>query len=202
MSNIPALEEIRSLIDKLVEDEINLLSALSEQDKDKLRVESKDYLSRFVELEYSRMTNAISDRIVAYSKGDDERALLESGALLFERHRREWAEFKNRIRSEAEFKVKTFVRNQAISQETNQDYRRDWELLNNEHAIVVSKNKELRAKLSAQARYKRKPQKEELWTLADECRKKNGSINYVALGKKLGVSYHTAQRWCQIDRVT
>ena len=43
--------------------------------------------------------------------------------------------------------------------------------------------------------------REQLLTLADHCRKKNGTINYTKLGKELGVTYHTAQEWCFKERV-
>jgi hypothetical protein len=42
-----------------------------------------------------------------------------------------------------------------------------------------------------------KPSKDDLWNLADSKRFKNGTINYSNLARELGVTYHTAKKWCQ-----
>lgn len=51
-------------------------------------------------------------------------------------------------------------------------------------------------------RLKNTPTREELFKLVDECRKKNDKINYSKLGReKLGVSYHTAKKWCDEHKI-
>lgn len=51
--------------------------------------------------------------------------------------------------------------------------------------------------LRQKVKYKNRPSREELFKLSDECRFKNGRINYLKLGKyKLGISHVTAKKWC------
>ena len=45
-------------------------------------------------------------------------------------------------------------------------------------------------------KFSNKPLKDELEVLASANRKKNGSVNYLKLGKTLGIDHKTAKKWC------
>lgn len=82
-----------------------------------------------------------------------------------------------------------------ISEEKNKDA-----VIGVQNKMIVNLRDEargLRTKLVLSAKFAARPAKESLQQLADACRKKNGSINYSALGKKIGKSNHTARTWCR-----
>jgi len=42
----------------------------------------------------------------------------------------------------------------------------------------------------------------ELFALSEKTKKKNGSINYSAIAKNLGISNHTAKQWCRLYKIS
>lgn len=82
------------------------------------------------------------------------------------------------------------------------------EAKNPEHFIAVTKviqlkseNRELKETITLLKKENKRlqsgPSSKNLREQADQCRKKDGGINYNKLGRVFHVSHHTAERWCK-----
>lgn len=71
---------------------------------------------------------------------------------------------------------------------------REVEILSNE--IKVRNNAIKRLKRQVQTKSGKILEENELRTLADSNRKKNGTLNFSAMGRATGKSNHTIKRWC------
>jgi len=76
------------------------------------------------------------------------------------------------------------------------DISSDNEQLNNELAINHKKLKIIRKKNRILIDSKRLPSAKEVESVALNSRFKSGNINYSEIGRKFGVSHHTAKGWC------
>jgi hypothetical protein len=68
--------------------------------------------------------------------------------------------------------------------------------LNRKVELLQTALKRERDKRKKQQKFKNCPEENVLYKLANECRKKNGTINYSKLSKELGCSNVTAKSWC------
>ncbi|MBI5021891.1 MAG: hypothetical protein HZB59_10690 [Ignavibacteriales bacterium] len=76
----------------------------------------------------------------------------------------------------------------------------DVETYNDKDRTIEIQNEKIKVFMK-KVRNKNKPPLEELRSLADNCRFKNGKINYSEMGKQLGYSNHTVRKWCDSDNI-
>jgi hypothetical protein len=73
--------------------------------------------------------------------------------------------------------------------------------INYQLAAANEKVKCLIKKLRTIRQEKVAPDLARLMEVAEACRKKNGKLNYSEIGRRMNVSYHTAQEWCRKSRI-
>lgn len=93
--------------------------------------------------------------------------------------------------------VLTSLKTESVSlQETIKGLEDDQKMLNREREIANNKIKDLTRKQRKLIDDAKRPSKAELIKLADETRKKNGTINFTAIAKQLMRANHTIKNWC------
>jgi len=83
-----------------------------------------------------------------------------------------------------------------------QEMMKNFRDLNNERAVAQNLLKKIRQKNRALLeREKVRVDPDGLRDIAERTRMKNGKLNYSAIGRELGIVYHTAKKWCRDSKI-